>query len=248
MGKCVDAGKFSYKCSTRVVVSRGDGKPRCQRHSSIYMYGFCTERHPERVPATGKDNLCRSHRNGRYSKIVLDVGDVNEFGVKVIDGPIKKTTRWRWGYQCPICNGRFENDTARFKQAKSCYDCRGILLRKSSSDITWTQLYQLLLVRKHSKEKGCDITKEEFVELSSKDCHYCGGKPTPSKGHREWATYVLTNGLDRVDSSMGYLRNNVVPCCRRCNVAKLDDDVEEFYKWAERIAKRQESRRLNETM
>ena len=36
------------------------------------------------------------------------------------------------------------------------------------------------------------------------------------------------NGIDRVDSSKGYLPNNVVACCTTCNRMKLDHSRNEF--------------------
>lgn len=39
------------------------------------------------------------------------------------------------------------------------------------------------------------------------------------------------NGLDRVDSNLGYVAGNVVPCCRWCNQAKSSRPVGEFLTW-----------------
>ncbi len=38
----------------------------------------------------------------------------------------------------------------------------------------------------------------------------------------------IYNGIDRIDSSKGYIQGNVVTCCRTCNVAKMDMDYKEF--------------------
>lgn len=57
-----------------------------------------------------------------------------------------------------------------------------------------------------------DISLYDYeVLLSSNSCHYCGG-PLPKTGH----------GLDRVDSSKGYTKDNVVVCCYGCNTLKMD--------------------------
>jgi hypothetical protein len=53
------------------------------------------------------------------------------------------------------------------------------------------------------------LTIEEFTELTSKGCYYCG-----------FNNPEVPNGLDRLDSSRGYLSSNVVPCCRVCNKMK----------------------------
>ena len=58
-----------------------------------------------------------------------------------------------------------------------------------------------------------NITKEDYAELNSKPCFYCGG-PLPKVGV----------GLDRIsnDKLIGYSRENVVPCCGTCNSIRGD--------------------------
>jgi hypothetical protein len=38
----------------------------------------------------------------------------------------------------------------------------------------------------------------------------------------------IYNGVDRVDSSKGYVKENVVPCCKWCNIAKGNKSAAEF--------------------
>ena len=234
MTKCVECGRSDI----RLIRSRSDGQTRCQKDYNIFNYGFCSQRHYTQTVANGRDGLCESHRNGKAKKI-LAIGDTNEYGVTVVSGPHKERNRWDWTYRCPVCLENFVAPTANFERSKSCYSCRGILLRRSSEDRTWKQLWLLLKARKHAKNLGCDIDLKSFISISQKPCHYCGSEPTPSKGHRKWAAYVNTNGLDRVDNSKGYLLHNVVPCCIRCNSAKRDESVEDFLLWAKRLAEHQ---------
>lgn len=56
-----------------------------------------------------------------------------------------------------------------------------------------------------------DLTKEEFRDVRSGDCFYCGGD-LPKEG----------TGLDRIDISLSYNVQNVVPCCQKCNLMKTD--------------------------
>ena len=81
-----------------------------------------------------------------------------------------------------------------------------------------------------------NIPYEKFLELSQQDCHYDASPPSnicKSKHNKEDFIY---NGLDRIDSSKGYTLDNVVPCCAKCNRAKLDMSPEEFLDWRRRIA------------
>ena len=43
------------------------------------------------------------------------------------------------------------------------------------------------------------------------------------------------NGIDRVDNKIGYTLKNCVTCCKYCNNAKKDNDVDEFKEWLEYV-------------
>lgn len=36
------------------------------------------------------------------------------------------------------------------------------------------------------------------------------------------------NGIDRIDSALGYIEGNVQPCCKEANLAKLNMSEEDF--------------------
>lgn len=54
-----------------------------------------------------------------------------------------------------------------------------------------------------------DISLEAFEILLSRPCHYCRGELNPTGC-----------GLDRIDNFTGYTENNVVSCCKQCNIVK----------------------------
>jgi hypothetical protein len=74
---------------------------------------------------------------------------------------------------------------------------------------------------------------QDFLELTSSDCHYCGVKPfnkiKNSKG------FYLCNGIDRLDSNGDYVKNNVVSCCKNCNYLKLKLSKDDFLNIIKRI-------------
>lgn len=53
------------------------------------------------------------------------------------------------------------------------------------------------------------LTKEEYSRIISKQCHYCGND-LPQIGV----------GIDRKTNTIGYVQDNCVPCCGRCNYVK----------------------------
>lgn len=62
-----------------------------------------------------------------------------------------------------------------------------------------------------AKERGLEwtIPQEEYWHLIRQPCYYCGSSLNPTGA-----------GLDRKDNSRGYTSDNVVPCCRACNLMK----------------------------
>jgi len=60
-----------------------------------------------------------------------------------------------------------------------------------------------------------EITLEEFTEFAVKPCIYCGDS-------------FDKIGIDRVDSSKGYIKGNMVSCCEMCNKMKLNHGKEAF--------------------
>jgi len=79
-----------------------------------------------------------------------------------------------------------------------------------------------------------DLTAEEFDIISKTNCHYCGAAPDQATRTKK-ATYIR-NGIDRVDSRLGYVHSNCVSCCKHCNYAKRKMSVLEFKDWLRRAA------------
>lgn len=80
-----------------------------------------------------------------------------------------------------------------------------------------------------------EITGDEFDRLTALTCFYCG--QMPSNLTRMGRTYgdFKYSGLDRKDSSVGYISSNVVPCCFICNRAKTDLPFSVFLEWINRL-------------
>lgn len=91
--------------------------------------------------------------------------------------------------------------------------------------------------RGRAKRTGKDfqLTREQFENIATKPCTYCGSSlenimlPDSERGKFHYT------GIDRVDSSKGYISENCVPCCRRCNLAKRNYELGEFKDWVARV-------------
>ncbi len=84
--------------------------------------------------------------------------------------------------------------------------------------------------QKRAKEKQLNFTLsfDEFINLTSDDCYYCGNQPDCVS--RRSGTYgeYKHNTIDRVNNELGYIPDNCVPCCYTCNSVKSNKTLEQF--------------------
>lgn len=72
------------------------------------------------------------------------------------------------------------------------------------------------------------LSKEEFLKLIINPCKYCGKELTNErKSPRSYGSFKYT-GIDRIDSSKGYTKENSISCCSMCNFMKRHHDVQTF--------------------
>lgn len=83
------------------------------------------------------------------------------------------------------------------------------------------------------------IAFDSFVAKCDEPCYYCGKEKTSFLKDRR-TNYILEyNGLDRLNSNMGYREENTVAACKFCNIAKAEMSVDEFRDFLVRIHKHQ---------
>ena len=92
---------------------------------------------------------------------------------------------------------------------------------------TWNQPYMIYARKKaNAKSENIEIpiTKNEFIQWYNSQeiaCHYCGLKPEDFKLTEDPQLFKKINlGLDRMNNNLGYLLDNIVLCCNRCNTIK----------------------------
>lgn len=84
-----------------------------------------------------------------------------------------------------------------------------------------------------------DISIEELKVLIFKNCEYCGSEPKIYDGEKNYSITgeFKRNGIDRIDSSKGYIVGNLKTCCPNCNFGKSDNTEEEFKEWVIKVYK-----------
>jgi len=97
----------------------------------------------------------------------------------------------------------------------------------------------------HQYKKGAlkrnleyNLTSEEFNKFVTGICDYCGDSLTNvKKGQGKSSGNFLYTGIDRIDSSKGYTKENSVSCCWTCNNMKHTTNKEDFLSHIEKIFK-----------
>ncbi len=108
---------------------------------------------------------------------------------------IKEYARYRYQIEKELCKGACEKYKEYHKNKRKSYNLK--------FDVRY-RIYQ-----QGAKKKGLtfELTLLEFIDLTQRPCYYCG-------------FIELYNGLDRIDNSKGYSKDNVVPCCALCNITR----------------------------
>lgn len=110
-----------------------------------------------------------------------------------------------------------------------------LTVRKEEGYSSFRMIYLSHKNRAKKRNLTFELTEEEAKALFEANCHYCGSSPSNvAKVKNGFGKYVYS-GIDRVDSQKGYIFDNCVACCWRCNFAKLDSPIEEFDEWIKQI-------------
>ena len=123
---------------------------------------------------------------------------------------------------CVDCGNEFEKYmTQHNNESLRCIKCKNIVHNqdlkrinrnrneKNENFIHKERYYKVYINGALKRDYEFLLNFEEFSELVDKECYYC---------HHKNESEV--NGLDRVDNTKNYTKENTVPCCELCNRIK----------------------------
>lgn len=142
-------------------------------------------------------------------------------------------------YRCKTCDhNRPDDRTWETRKAKmtperlrEVYD----LSNKRNRSYRQTQKGRALFIaaqyKNTDKNKGYenDLTQKDVMQFLLTPCVYCGHPAT---------------GADRIDNSKGHTKSNCVPCCKECNVARMDNFSHEEMKKIGKLMKKIKNSRV----
>jgi hypothetical protein len=119
--------------------------------------------------------------------------------------------------------------------------------RKPVGEASFNAVYRSYVDRakNHRKNLVFSLTKDEFRTLTDAPCHYCGAVNSCASMARPTSNGAyIRNGIDRINSSLGYVLPNCVSCCKTCNIMKRDLPYDVFLAQIRRIYARAVSQKL----
>lgn len=149
---------------------------------------------------------------------------------------------WYCRCQCGVTSIYYGSNLRRGKSTK-CRECAYKLRPQSIRRKTYFERLFDLRILRSAKKRGIPVTLtlDEFRYLATSSCVYCKTKPVEISyiGNTKytWNESHKVLGVDRVDSSVGYVFGNCVTCCKICNIMKSTLSVDEFKAHIERIYK-----------
>jgi hypothetical protein len=155
-----------------------------------------------------------------------------------------------WNCKC-ACGNIVVRTGPRLRAAQPNYNCGCIYTGTQPGDfltIVRRHVVGVIIQRAIRRMKVMDLSRQQILELIEKPCHYCGAIGSNvvrlSKRKAHIGKEYRHNGLDRVDSAIGYTVANTVPCCRECNHAKFTLSPIEYIAHCARVIAHQQSHKL----
>jgi hypothetical protein len=183
-------------------------------------------------------------------KIVEEIVGL-KFGKLMVVEKLKERKSSRIIYKCNCDCGNehiIDGYSLRTGRCKSC-GCNRFSYQPSNKienrdNALWRYLYNSTIIKRNKKFNiKTEITLEEFISISKGPCFYCGlydsnfikDRKKINKIDRTSNCMLKYNGIDRIDNDLGYIKHNIVTCCKYCNTAKNTMSQEDFFIFIKRI-------------
>lgn len=163
------------------------------------------------------------------TKILVDVLDVHP------------TSQIKIRYKCDDCGiekevvaqSLFSRKNSQYSKTMEtiCSNCANSRMKGENNSQYKHGCNRYSEYRHNSKRRGIEfnLTSDEFKKIISQECHYCGGFSI------DYNPQSRGNGIDRKDNNIGYVIDNCLPCCSKCNFIKNSMPYSEFIKYIKRI-------------
>lgn len=170
-------------------------------------------------PKNSKDKTKRTPRRCYKSELLIGktFGRWTVLEIVSRGKNIKVSARCSCGYE-----GVRHASTIAYGKSISCgcFHKEEMSLRQTKPDnhSAKLKLYNNYLFGARSRDIEFTLSFDDLFSLSQQQCHYCHINPEQiisTPGGK-----ISYNGIDRVNTLLGYTKENCVACCKECNYTK----------------------------
>jgi hypothetical protein len=244
MGKKTAIDRTGQMFGLWLVIERGE-KPEGLKNQNPYWLCECQcEKKTRRVVSglslrNGDSTSCGCKVSTRMQQLGLsnfkDISNT-KFGRLLTIDVAGKTDDGHYLWNCICeCGNNFVGNSktllSGLTKSCGCLSSEITTQRNKENALPYTQASFNEIYSKYkskSKKRGIsfDISKEDFKLLVSSNCYYSDLPPNQKFTNKNKASgEYLYNGLDRIDSNLGYTIDNVVPCVGWLNSMFKDRNV-----------------------
>lgn len=145
----------------------------------------------------------------------------------------------RWLCQCE-CGARDVIRSAELRKGKSgscgCYAAELSSHRNRREGSAFREVVCAYKASARVRGLAFMLSPDECKSLFEDRCFYCHTEPY-NKNERSTGEVYVYSGIDRVDSSVGYVFSNCVSCCVQCNKMKMQFSQKAFVEKCAQIAR-----------
>ena len=105
---------------------------------------------------------------------------------------------------------------------------QGLNSRKNFGEALLNRLIGTYKNNAKNRKLVFELNAKQLYNLFKGNCYYCGIPPSKLTTSSKHYGFIIWNGIDRLNSRVGYTSNNCVSCCETCNFLKSDYSEEEF--------------------
>jgi hypothetical protein len=167
-----------------------------------------------------------------------------KFGKLTVIEPVLQSDKWqRYFFKCLCDCGRETRVSGTALKRLKTVSCgcaltehlRQLNLSKRLPDFKGAKRRLFLRYAAGARMRGIsfDLSFEDFVEVVQKACRYCGRSCVSSQSAytKRSAERFAYTGIDRLNNSIGYSKENSVSCCAICNKSKGTMSEIDFLNW-----------------
>lgn len=185
----------------------------------------------------------KQDNNGRFVMTVTDLTN-QKFGLLTALKSIREkqgNARYeRWYWDCVCDCGKSRKVLQKFLLNGSIKACKICVWSEKTKDKNYLEEgkedhYNHYKRAAKFRKLEFNLSKEEFDNIVKQNCIYCDALPIKKKFSKNEYCYTFANGIDRLNSKIGYFLENCVPCCALCNRMKYTLSKEKFLEKVEKI-------------